>query len=156
MILFQGLAEAYSNFASTPSVYTSKASHQRVQTIQLIYVGYSGHKYTTDDSCPRTFSFLETMTPSACGCMRLRQLDSSVPPPRCEMTHEGPMQECVPRTVLLNNNNIAAPNPLSPNVDQDKDVTSRHGFTAMVSQLSRVGSRGKRMCPALKTREDTR
>jgi hypothetical protein len=76
--------------------------------------------YTTDDSCPRTFSFLETMTPSAFGCMRLRQLDLSVPPPRREMTHEGPMQGFVPRTVLLNNNNMAVPNLLSPNVDLDK------------------------------------
>lgn len=104
--------------------------------------------YTTHDSCPRTYSFLETMTPSAFGCMRLRQLDSSVPPPRCEMTHEGPMQGLVPRTVLLNNNNTAVPNPLSPNVDHDKDVTSRHGFTAMVSQLesSRVLSVGGKGC----------
>jgi hypothetical protein len=104
--------------------------------------------YTTHDSCPRTYSFLETMTPSAFGCMRLRQLDSSVPPPRCEMTHEWPMQGFVPRTVLLNNNNTAVPNPLSPNVDHDKDVTSRHGFTAMVSQLesSRVLSVGGKGC----------
>lgn len=102
--------------------------------------------YTTHDSCPRTYSFLETMTPSAFGCMRLRQLDSSVPPPRCEMTHEGPMQGLVPRTVVLfnnNNNNTAVPNLLSPNADRDKDVTSRHGFTAMVSQLSRAVSWGR-------------
>lgn len=71
------------------------------------------------------------------------------------MTHEGPMQGYVPRTVLLNNNNIAVPKVISPNVDHDKDVTSRHGFTAMVSQLSRIIS-WEGVCPALKTREDTR
>ena len=52
------------------------------------------------------------------------------------MTHEGPMQGLVPRTVLLellNNNNacdIAGPNLLSSNVDRDKGVTLRHGFIA--------------------------
>ena len=103
--------------------------------------------HTTDDSHPRTFFFLETDVLASL-CMRLRQLDSSVPPPRREMTHEGLMQGLVPRTVLLNNNNIAVPNLLSPNVDRDKDVTSRHGFTAMVSQLesSRVLSVGGKGC----------
>ena len=64
--------------------------------------------------------------------MRLRQPDSSVPPPRRKMTHEGPMQDLVPRAVLLEllNNNIAVPNSFSPNVDPDKGVTLRHGFIA--------------------------
>ena len=67
------------------------------------------------------------------------------------------MQGLVPRTVLLNNNNnIAVPNALSPDVDHEKDVTSRHGFTAMVSQLSRIISwearEGVSVCRAIKTR----
>lgn len=149
MILFPGLA--YSNFASTPSVYSSKAltSAGPDHETQLCGLQWA---YTTDDSCPRTFFFLETMTPSAFDCMRLRQLDSSVPPPRREMTHEGPMQGYVPRTVLLNNNNIAVPKVISPNVDHDKDVTSRHGFTAMVSQLSRIIKLGRGVSCAQDTR----